>query len=212
MLIGICGLINSGKSTIADHLVKRHNYELYSWAKPLKDITSSLFGWDRNMVEGITPEMREIREHPDSWWSEKLGKSWSPRYALQYMGTEVMRNALHPDIWVLIGQRWISNKPNVVVSDTRFLNEINAIKSMGGVIWQIQRGKIPNWCNELSDWKNTMGTFTDADVNAFMAKNHPNIHESEYSWHGVIADKIFYNNSSIEDLLSSVDEEITRRK
>lgn len=206
MLIGICGLINSGKSTIADYLVKKHNYESYSWATPLKDVTSYLFGWDRNMLEGASPEMREIREQPDAWWSSRLGKSWSPRYALQYMGTDVMRDKLHQDIWVLIGQKTIEGKEKVVISDTRFPNEIAAIKSMGGVIWNVQRGKSPIWCSDLADWKKDMGDFTERDVVDFMSRNHPNIHASEYSWHGAAFDRIIYNDSSVEELGKTIDQ------
>lgn len=205
MLIGICGLINSGKSTIADHLVKKHGYELYSWANPLKDVTSFLFGWDRTMLEGATPLMREIREQPDAWWSSRLGKSWSPRYALQYMGTDVMRDSLHQDIWVLIGQKAIAGKENVVIADTRFPNEIAAIRQMGGLIWNVQRGKLPSWCADLEDWKKDMGEFTEKDVVDFMQRNHPNIHASEYSWHGNRFDTTIYNNWSIETLRETVD-------
>lgn len=206
MLIGICGFINSGKTTIAEHLVKKHKYEQYSWANPLKDITSILFGWNREMLDGLTPEMREIREQHDPWWSEKLGRSWSPRTAFQYIGTEVMRNNLHPDIWVLIGQKVIATKENVIVSDNRFPNEIAAIKAMGGVIWNVQRGKMPYWCFDLDEWKKDMGDYTEQDVIDYMSRNHPNIHSSEYSWHGTNFDKIIYNDSSIEDLKKVIDE------
>ena len=37
MIIGICGLIGSGKDTIADYLVEQHNFQKMSFADKLKD-------------------------------------------------------------------------------------------------------------------------------------------------------------------------------
>lgn len=206
MLIAITGLIGSGKDTIASHLVKNYEYERYSWAAPLKDITATLFSWDRDMLEGTTPTQREQREQTDEWWSNKLGKNWSPRVALQVMGTEVMRNALHQDIWILAGMQRIAGKQNVVIPDTRFPNEIAAIRDMGGVIWNVQRGELPEWYNNLTEWRNLFGAeYTQKDLIRDMNKYHPNVHPSEYSWHGTKFDAVFYNNSTIDELAQSVD-------
>ena len=54
MIIGICGLIGSGKGTVADILVENHNFEKLSFADKLKDGVASVFGWDRDMLEGDT--------------------------------------------------------------------------------------------------------------------------------------------------------------
>lgn len=205
MIIGICGLIGAGKDTIAEHLVSKHGYERYSWASPLKDITATLFGWDRDMLEGTTPTQREQREINDAWWSEKLGKNWSPRYALQYMGTEVMRNALDSNIWVLAGQRRIANKTHVVIPDTRFPNEIKAIREMGGQIWNVQRGPIPEWYAGLTGFKAEYTTYTAWDVDNFMKSTYPTTHASEYSWHGTKFDAVLYNNETIDQLKISID-------
>lgn len=204
MLIGVTGLIGAGKDTIANHLVENYNYERYSWATPLKDITATLFGWDRDMLEGTTPTQRAEREVTDAWWTEKLGKEWSPRQALQYMGTEVMRNALHPDIWILSGMHRIAGKPNVVISDTRFPNEIRAIREMGGAIWNVKRGKTPEWYAALTGFKAEFTAYTPWDVDNFMKSAFPTIHASEYSWHGTKFDAVLDNNGSIDDLMKQV--------
>jgi len=52
MLIGIVGLISSGKDTVAERLVQEHNFKKDSFAKSLKDAVSSMFNWDREMLEG----------------------------------------------------------------------------------------------------------------------------------------------------------------
>lgn len=212
-IIGIVGLIGSGKDTIASHLMERYDHERYSWAMPLKDISSILFGWDRGMLEGTTAEQRSQRELRDDWWSEKLSKDWSPRYALQYMGTEVMRNGLHPDIWVLAGQRRIAGKDRVVIPDTRFPNEIAAIREMGGEIWWVRRGPNPEWTKEFSLYSSRVlnDRWHYEDLVAFMAQYYPDVHASEYSWYGTHFDTMFDNDGSIDDLLRKVDLKISNQ-
>ena len=78
MLIGIVGLISSGKGTVADRLVEKHGYQKDSFAKSLKDAVASMFNWDRTMLEGDTESSRHWREQPDKFWSEKFGKPITP--------------------------------------------------------------------------------------------------------------------------------------
>lgn len=206
MIIGITGLIGSGKDTIASHLVEKYSYERYSWAAPLKDITATLFGWDRDMLEGTTLEQRAKREQVDAWWDRKLDKYdlVSPRWALQFIGTEVMRNTLHPDIWILAGIKRIEGKKKVVIPDTRFPNEIKAIREMGGVIWNVQRGSLPEWYPKLIEFKKDPN-FKPSLVEWFMSENYPQVHASEYSWVGTEFNAIFHNNETVNRLQQSVD-------
>ena len=87
MIIGLCGLIGSGKGTVSEHLMKEHDYIGTSFAETLKDAAACIFSWDRDMLEGDTNESRYEREQTDPWWSERLGvENFSPRYLLQKMG------------------------------------------------------------------------------------------------------------------------------
>ena len=54
MLIGIVGLIGSGKDTVAERLVQKHGYIKDSFAKSLKDAVAAMFNWNREMLEGDT--------------------------------------------------------------------------------------------------------------------------------------------------------------
>jgi len=54
MLIGLVGLIGSGKNTVAERLVTHHGFKRDSFAKSLKDAVSSMFNCDREMLEGNT--------------------------------------------------------------------------------------------------------------------------------------------------------------
>ena len=46
MLIGIVGLIGSGKDTVAERLVQKHGYIKDSFAKSLKDAVAAMFNWN----------------------------------------------------------------------------------------------------------------------------------------------------------------------
>ena len=80
MLVGVVGLIGSGKDTVAERLVQEHNFKKDSFAKSLKDAVSSMFNWDREMLEGKTDESRAWREQPDVFWSKKFNKDVTPRW------------------------------------------------------------------------------------------------------------------------------------
>jgi hypothetical protein len=186
LIIGICGLIGSGKGTVADILEEHHRFDKVSFADTLKNAAATIFRWDRAMLEGDTKESREKREQVDEWWAERLGiPDFSPRYLLQYMGTEVMRNNLHPDIWVLSLERKIieCGPGDYVVPDVRFPNEIRMIKRNGGKVWHVQRGELPDW----------------------FGQNPSHIHASETSWNNEIFDATIYNNGTIDDLKLTVD-------
>ena len=45
MLIGVVGLIGSGKGTVSDRLVEQHGYQKDSFAKSLKDAVAAMFNW-----------------------------------------------------------------------------------------------------------------------------------------------------------------------
>lgn len=141
MIIGITGAIGSGKDTIADYLVTSHGFKRISFAAKVKDVAHVVFGWDREMLEGLTRESRAWREVVDPYWG------LSPRTALQRIGTEMFRTHIHPDTWVKSVVRQITTNPGVkyVITDCRFENEVAAIKDLGGMILSVERGPQPVW-------------------------------------------------------------------
>jgi hypothetical protein len=199
MIIGICGLIGSGKDTAADYLVGFHGFRRDSFAGTLKDAVSAVFGWDRELVEGRTPEARAWREHVDEWWADRLEMPHlTPRWILQYWGTEVCRQHFHDDIWIAALQSRLARRSDhTVISDVRFPNEIKAIKEQGGRIIWIQRGVIPHWYDIAC--KANKG---DVKAQEWLVDNA--IHASETSWAGADFDAVIDNNSSIETLYNSL--------
>jgi len=214
MVIGLVGLIGSGKGTVADILVRKHGFEKMAFADPLKDAVSHVFGWDRNLLEGDTPESREFRECPDPFWSERFGYDFTPREALQVFGTQSGRNVFGEDIWFHSLQRRIANSNNerIVIADTRFTNEIDAIHKMYGVVVQIKRGPDPKWYDDLIDFYRAEGPLACWTPDRFMKEKFPSIHVSEWAWVGSPMNYILYNDSSLDELEVNVDYMLTKFK
>ena len=195
MIIGICGFIGSGKDTAADYLVNFHEFRRESFANTLKDAVSAVFGWDRDLLEGRTKAAREWREQVDPWWANRLGKpQLTPRWILQYWGTEVCRVGFHDDMWIAsLENKLRKSSDHVVISDCRFPNEIKSIKEAGGrVIW-VQRGELPSW--HIMAAKANHG-----DIVAKEKLKHLGVHASETAWVGTDFDCIIDNNGSIDNL------------
>jgi hypothetical protein len=185
-IIGICGLIGSGKGTVADILEESHGFVKISFADSLKDAVAAVFGWQRSLLEGDTDESRAWREEVDVWWAERLGTPHlTPRWVLQQWGTEVCRDGFHKDIWISSVERKIRESScDVVLPDTRFPNEVDMIQRMQGKVWRVQRGEDPAW---FSRYQRRGMIPTD-------------IHPSEWAWARSAFDATIQNDGTLEDL------------
>ena len=192
MIIGICGLIGSGKGTVADILVENHNFEKLSFADKLKDGVASVFGWDRDMLEDDTDRSRIWREKQDEFWTNETEMSVTPRLVLQLFGTDCMRNGFFDGIWVSLVKQKILEDPdkNWVIPDVRFPNEVKMIQSVQGEVWQVRRGDLPVW-------------FMDKRDNGVEPTD---VHASEWAWidRDDTFNEIIYNDSTLENLLLSI--------
>jgi hypothetical protein len=199
MIIGICGFISSGKDTVADYLVNFHEFRRDSFAATLKDAVSSVFGWDRELLEGRTKQAREWREQVDEWWAARLNiPKLTPRWVLQYWGTEVCRHVFHNDIWIAsVENKLRKSRDNIVISDCRFPNEIESIRNVGGSILWVQRGDLPVWYN-------TALIANSGDIVAQEKLETMRVHVSETAWVGSKFDAIISNNGSIDELYTNV--------
>lgn len=205
MLIGLVGFIGSGKGTIADILTKKHDFTKLSFADTLKDATAAIFGWQRHLLEGDTDESRAFREQKDEWWSERFGYEFTPRLALQWMGTEAGRQVFHEDIWLRSLERRMELYPNVVIADVRFRNEIEFIQSKGGFIVRVNRGGNPVWYDTALIANST----DEIPVNGLRTKKMQawddmetkfKVHYSEWAWIGTNADYQIDNIGNLSNL------------
>ena len=194
MIIGICGLIGSGKDTIADHLVKDHKFVKISFADKLKDTVATLFEWDRDLLDGKTEQSRLWREQEDHFWSKELKKKVTPRYVLQVFGTECMRDGFYDGIWVSMLKKKVTENPDInwVRPDVRFENEVKVLKEIGGEVWWVKRGQLPMWFRMYQD----------------IGQKPKDVHASEWQWANAKFDKVFENDSTINALKSQVQDHL----
>ena len=211
MIIGIMGFIGSGKDTVADYLANIHQFRRESFASTLKDSVAAVFGWDRTLLEGRTRQSREWREQVDPWWANRLNlPHLTPRWVLQQWGTEVVRKSFHDDTWIASLENKIRKiTDDVVISDCRFVNEIQAIRNQGGIVVRVTRGEVPPWYNWAVEYNNSaimrrgeMMRTADQEESPIKYK----IHLSEWAWAGTKFDHVFDNNGLLDELYTSIND------
>ena len=131
-LIGITGKARSGKDTVARMLFAQHAFTRIAFADPLKLAAQQMFGlsteqtWDDRYKETIIP----------CW-------GMSPRQMFQLLGNEAVKPVFGAGIWI---KRWsmsyatLKDTDDIIVPDVRFDHEASHIRSLGGVIVEVQRG------------------------------------------------------------------------
>jgi hypothetical protein len=122
-LIGIHGPLNGGKDTVADYIMTIESmYSRYAFAKPIKDACKVLFSFSQEQLED-----RILKEAVDPFWG------FSPRKAMQLLGTEYGRDLLRKDIWIKRAELEVKNnldrRLGTVITDVRFQNEADWIRS-----------------------------------------------------------------------------------
>lgn len=145
------------------------SYRVVKYADKLKDIVCLLIGCTREQLEdrdfkesplgeewwiiecmfkensGVVKKILPYKDR-DSIVSGKYDNIMSfetikvtPRWLLQYIGTECFRQIIHPNTWVNATYAGINDGDNVVITDVRFPNEADAVKEHGGIVIRISR-------------------------------------------------------------------------
>lgn len=193
-IIAVCGAEGSGKDTISNIISEKYGYKKISFAGVLKDILAVLFDWDRELLEGITDESRIWRENTDKWWSKELNiPNFTPRYAMKYIATYVFKEHFHNDIWLLTVKRKIMKMSKVIITDARFKNEIDFIKSFNGILVYVSRDE-PDWVARYKSGE---------DVEEIKK-----LHISQYEWIRSDFDVTIDNSSDLESLKLQIENKL----
>jgi len=136
-VIGLCGYARSGKDATAQFLTEQ-SWKRLAFADAVRDACYALnpiVGY--NLESGYFNYLQEIVD--EIGWDRAKVEYYDIRLLLQKMGTEVGRMLLGESVWVDIVARQIEPGVNYVITDVRFPNEVEWLKSMGGTVVRITR-------------------------------------------------------------------------
>jgi hypothetical protein len=191
MIIALCGCKGSGKDTMGNILINKYGFKKLAFASVLKDIISIIFCWNRELLEGNTRESRIWREQIDEWWSKRLNiPNLTPRYVLEFFGTELFRNHFHDEIWLAIVEKQLEQNQNIVITDCRFPNEKAMLEKYNTKFIKIIRDTLPNSFLQYQNYK---------------IESINNTHPSDYLWLRFNFDYEFNNNSDIKTIETFID-------
>lgn len=137
-IVGMNGFARSGKDTAARGLVAA-GFKQFALADPIRE---SMLTLDPLMPSGY--RFSEVVEnHLGDWDACKAdpidGSEF--RKLMQRFGTEVGRSLLGANVWIDVLEKRIqaSGADRVVISDVRFDNEAEWVRSQGGLVIQVKR-------------------------------------------------------------------------
>lgn len=153
VLIGIGGLLASGKDTVADYLVEHHGFIKIGMSEPLNDALLALDpyvakpGHYFDEYPHDMPYIRYTQLYSDMGYT-RAKEHKEVRRLLQTLGTEVGRDMIDPEVWTNIAKRHIqqfmADGHSVILTGIRFPNERDMISSLSGaLVWVDRPSKEP---------------------------------------------------------------------
>ncbi len=130
-IIGVTGIAGSGKDTFALAIKELEpNTDIFAFAGPLKEACKILFNFSNDQLYDPV-----IKEEIDDRWKK------SPRQILQWLGTDILRNNIDQNFFITNMKQKIeaSKAEYIIITDIRFNNESEFIKSIGGKVIKIER-------------------------------------------------------------------------
>lgn len=203
---------------------KYSGWEIKKFAGKLKQIISILTG-----ISVLDLEKQEVKDRllgkewetergMDGMFPQPYIKKYTVRMLLQEVGTDAMRDVIHPNIWVNalfadykpIGDNLLEGEirklreedliyPNWIITDVRFPNELDAIRDREGIVIRVNRtypDDICIHCNSRRDSHNYRHTFVKGSGKV----EHP----SETALDDAKFDYYIENNSDIQNLIEKV--------
>lgn len=152
--IGITGAIGSGKNTAGDFISLVLGLPQYSFAAPLKEAITHLFG--------VSPETLDSHEG-----KANLNEFWgiSPRNMMREVSESCIKPKYGQDFWIRRAEQIISSSDTcskgVIVTDVRFENEAEFIREHG-ILIHISRQNNPH-SNQMSSHVSDNGVILRLD-------------------------------------------------
>jgi hypothetical protein len=172
-IIGLIGHKRAGKDSLAHFLALDHGYSRVAFADPLKAIALDLNPWLLTAHHGYI----HLKDFVETVGWEDAKADPAVRHWLQDLGLAIRK--YDPDFWVRLGISDASDASNlgtpVVLTDVRFLNEVDAVVGAGGILVRIVRD--------------------DADRNAALDP-----HVSEHELDDIEVDYVIDNNGPLSAL------------
>ncbi len=189
-IICFAGIKNSGKDEASSVLVSRYGFTRVALADPLRELCSRVFKLDYNLFSDNDKKDKpleykvmldyhhidQIRDIVENEWEfvvddearedmeDYYGNEFkTPREILQLVGTQLIRNNVRDDIWIVLAfsrMREIGEK--IVITDARFKNEREAFRKAGATLCLIKRDT--GNASETHESETQMGTEDDYDV------------------------------------------------
>lgn len=132
-VVGVTGLMRSGKDSIAEVLVQDFGYMRLSHADALKEGCAAMLG--RPLIDMYEGDREAVM--PD--WG------FSIRHFLQVMGTECVRGHFRQDFWIVALTQRIAalsrdtGQSEFVIPDVRFEDEAKNVREHGGFVIHVER-------------------------------------------------------------------------
>ena len=120
----------------------------------------------------------------------KITKKSTIRDVMQVLGTDLLRQGFNNNIHIAMTLGTMKENKNYIITDTRFPNELKAVKDRGGITIRVDRPRIVGIRHTLKD-----GTYKDEIIKE---------HESETALDDATFDYYINNNGSLEELIEEV--------
>jgi hypothetical protein len=165
-IISFSGRKESGKTELAN-ICTEFGYEKKSFATALKELVRDILGFDsiedlnsmKLMHIGVSLDSSKISKISEKTGIEyefidevgkKITEDSTGRDWLQIIGTDIIR-AKNPEWHVNKTLETIQEGHKYVFDDTRFENELKALRNIGAECWFIIRNKTDNISNHISE-------------------------------------------------------------
>lgn len=203
-IVGVGGLLTSGKDAFADYLVTSWGYTKTFMSNPLHMWMRTENPWIRldkpvQCMEGWTLEPGEF--HPYNYIVHQVGYTEAKeqteiRRALQRIGTECGRKLISENVWADAMEREIRQLlargiNHIVVTGIRYENELQMIQRLGGETVWIERPSA-----RASHEEKIRSAAASADTVT---------HSSEVSLRVTQFDAVIENDGSLEQLFARAD-------